>query len=210
MRSARSKTVTSCPALLSCAAADSPAGSAADDRDLLASPAVGRVRDDPTLLETTIDDVAFNRFDGDRRLVNPQRTRPLTRSRTDTTGELREVVCLVQSIEGLLPIVMIDEVVPFGDEVMHRTPRRRPADDLAGVTERNPTVHAPRPLMLENLQLERLIKLIPVLDALERVTLSRRLTRELFESGRFTHLSLVDRDCENHGIHGRYGKVQRR
>jgi len=60
-------------------------------------------------------------------------------------------------------------------------------ENVAGMAEWNPAVHAPRTLMLQHLELNRLVELVPVLNPLQRITLPRRLTRKLLESCWLTH-----------------------
>src|SRR5690606_32594618 len=148
---------------------------AADDGDVLPGALQRRRRVDPALLEAPVDDAALDRLDRDRRFVDAQRARAFAGGRTDAPGELGKVVGLVQSIERLAPVVVIDQVVPLGDEVMDGAAGRRAGEDIAGVAEGNAAVHAPRALLLQDLQRDRLGELVPVADPLPRITLVRRL-----------------------------------
>ena len=58
----------------------------------------------------------------------------------ERAGELREVVGGVQAVDGLAPLVAVDEVVPVGDEVAERA---------ALVAEGDAAVHAARALLAQ-------------------------------------------------------------
>src|SRR6185437_5809106 len=92
----------------------------ADDRDLFAGLPVSRLRPDPSFRESAIDDGAFDRLDGDRRVLEVERARSLAGRRADASGEFREVVGRKQIARGLPPIAAIDEIVPVGDLVVDR------------------------------------------------------------------------------------------
>ena len=133
MRSARSNTVTVCPARVSCCAAARPAGPGADDGDRLAGQ-TGRVdRLHPALVESVVDDLDLDLLDGHRILVDPEHAGRLTRRRAQPPGELREVVGRVQPVDGVAPAVAVDQVVPLGNQVAQRA---------AVVAERDTAVHA--------------------------------------------------------------------
>ena len=156
MRSARSNTVTSWPARVSCCAAASPAGSEPDDGDLLAGQLVRRQRHDPALVERVVDDLDLDLLDGHRVLVDAEHARRLARRRAQPARELGEVVGGVQAFDGIAPAVPVDQVVPLGDEVTQRTPV---------VAERNPAIHAAGGLVLQHVVGEVLVDLVPVAEA---------------------------------------------
>ena len=80
-----------------------------------------RLRDDPALLETALDDAVLDVLDRDRRRVDTEHTRPFTGRGTDTPGELGEIVGAMQPLERLAPEPAVDEIVPLGDQVVDRT-----------------------------------------------------------------------------------------
>ena len=100
-RSARSKTVTACPALLSCAAAAKPAGPEPMTATFLPVRVSGGSADDPAFLPTLVDDRAFDVLDRDRRRVDAEHARAFARRGADAAGEFGKVVGLVQPIERL-------------------------------------------------------------------------------------------------------------
>ena len=95
----------------------------ADDRDLLAGPRRRRLGLEP-LRDGAIGDRAFDRFDGDRVLVDVERAGRFARRRADPAGDFRKIVGRMQIARGLVPVAGIDEVVPVGDLVVDRAARR--------------------------------------------------------------------------------------
>src|SRR5262249_52023039 len=83
----------------------------ADDRNLLAGLALRFVGLE-SLLDRTIGDFAFDRFDGDRVLVDVECTGCFARGWTDAPGHFREVVRRMQIARRFFPVAAIDEVVP--------------------------------------------------------------------------------------------------
>ena len=74
--------------------------------------------------------------------VDAEHAGRLARRRAQPAGELGEVVGGVQPLDGLVPVVAVDQVVPVGDEVAERA---------AVVAERDAAVHAARRLGCERL-----------------------------------------------------------
>jgi hypothetical protein len=74
--------------------ASKTSGTRSDNGNGLARAILGRRRDHPAHLETTINDGALDRLDTDGILVDAENASTLTGSRADTTGELWEVVGL--------------------------------------------------------------------------------------------------------------------
>ena len=156
MRSARSKTVTSWPARVSCCAAASPAGPEPTTATRLPVLARRHDRRDPALFPRAVDDLDLDLLDRDRRLVDAEHARGLARRRAQPAGELGEVVGGVQPLARRVPVVAVHEVVPLRDEVPERA---------AGVAERDAAVHAARALRAHLLRREVLVDLLPVEDA---------------------------------------------
>src|ERR1043166_8847437 len=127
-----------------------PRGTGADDRDFLSRPRRGRLGDDPAHLEALVDDRLLDVLDRDRLVVDAQNARPLARRGTDAPGELGEVVRLVEPLEGVMPLVAVDEVVPFGDQIVDRAARRHAAQKRPRMAERDAAIHAARTLLLES------------------------------------------------------------
>jgi hypothetical protein len=73
--------------------------------DGLAGHALWSVRSNPTLVEGLINNRDFNFLDGHCWLVDTEHTGRLTRSWAEATGELREVVGLVKTLNGGLTLV---------------------------------------------------------------------------------------------------------
>ena len=98
-----------------------------------------------------------------------------------------KLLVLASRIQRLPPLPAVDEVVPLGDEVVDRAARRHPGDELPGVAEGDPAVHAARALRAQGLLGVGRVRLAPVLDPLQRRALVLRLPLVLHESGRLAH-----------------------
>src|SRR5207253_3014838 len=109
----------------------------------LAGQPLGSLRAHRAGLPGAVDDRDLDVLDRDRVLVDAQHARRLARSRAQPTGELREVVGRVQTLDRGVPVVAPDQVVPLRDEVAQRA---------ALVTERDAAVHAATGLGLDDRQ----------------------------------------------------------
>ena len=112
-----------------------------DDGNLLAGVDRRRLRHDKAQLIGLVGNRLLDGLDGDRRILEVQRASLLTRRGTDAAGKFREVVGGVEVADRLFPIVVIDQIVPVGDLVMHWTAGR-------AVTIGNAAIHAARRLLL--------------------------------------------------------------
>jgi hypothetical protein len=97
---------------------------------------------------------------------------------TEHTRELGEVVGLVQAVDGLLPVLAVDEIVPVGDQVPQRTAR---------VAEGHAAVHAARGLAAQLIVGHRLVDVAVVLEALLDGPLRRGLAPDLEETPGIPH-----------------------
>jgi hypothetical protein len=79
-----------------------------NDRDCLASADLGRLRNHPTHLETSVDNGTLDRLDANGIFVDSQNTSTLTRGRADTAGELGEVVGHQETVKSIFPLVLKD------------------------------------------------------------------------------------------------------
>src|SRR5207302_4092330 len=120
-----------------------PGGTAADHGDALAGAVRRRLRLHPALVPGAVDDRDLDLLDGDRVVVDRQNAGRLAGRGADAAGELGEVVGVVEAGDGALPVVLVDEVVPFGDEV---------AQGAAVVAEGNAAVHAAGALLADGLR----------------------------------------------------------
>src|SRR5262249_29895891 len=155
MRSARSNTITEWPARLSCCATASP-GTGTDHGHLLSRAHARRLGPHPALVERVIDDRDLDCLDRDAVVVAAEHARAVARGWTQSPGELGEVVGRVQPLDGVTPAVLVDEIVPVGDQVAERA---------ALMTERNAAVHAPRALLSQIVDREGQVHLLPVAQA---------------------------------------------
>src|SRR5438876_2148872 len=95
-----------------------PGRSGADYRHLLSGSFGGRLGDDPTFLESLIDDRTFDALDRDRRLVDAEHARAFAWGRAHPAGKFREVVGLMKALQRLAPQTAIDQVGPLGDQIV--------------------------------------------------------------------------------------------
>src|ERR1019366_1750055 len=133
---------------------------------------------DPSLVESAVDDGLFDLLDRHRVVVDGKDTCRFARGRTQAAGELREVVGGVESLDGRLPVVTEDEVVPLRDEIPERT---------SVVTEGNAAVHAARALVAQHLQRQWEVDLAVVTDALRHRSLLRGVSRVLQKTSAGRH-----------------------
>ena len=91
---------------------------------------------DPALGKGIVYDAVLYVLNGDRWGVDAQHTGALARGGASAARELGEVVGLEQLPQGLLPVVLEDQVVPLGNDVAQGTA-------VARLTEGNSTIHAP-------------------------------------------------------------------
>src|SRR6185369_8162859 len=84
-------------------------------------PSFRRTRNNPTLIETTIDDRTLDRLDCHWLFSDRTHTRSFTRRGANSPRELRKVVCFVQELERRLPTATMNEIVPVGNQIVERT-----------------------------------------------------------------------------------------
>ncbi|MFM1944679.1 MAG: hypothetical protein RI897_3661 [Verrucomicrobiota bacterium] len=149
-------------------------GAGADDGDLFARAFGWRVRSDPAFVPATVHDGALDLFDGDWGAVESDRAGAFARGRADAAGELREVVGFVEAIEGFAPESPVDEVIPFGDEVIDWAAGGHAADEGSGVAEGYATIHAACCLLAEVFFGQVAVELIPVADSFKSWTIQRK------------------------------------
>mmetsp|Transcript_58112 Transcript_58112/g.142065 ORF Transcript_58112/g.142065 Transcript_58112/m.142065 type:complete len:215 (+) Transcript_58112:1138-1782(+) len=148
-----------------------PCWSRPDDGDRHTTPLGRDPGCDFSVSKGTVDDGVFDVLDGDRTIDKSSNARTLARRGTDPAGEFREVVCAVQPINRLVPLVLVDKVVPFGDQVV---------DGATGIrlTERRSAIHTPCSLDLPfqvgvgniDVTFGDRVDLLPIHQPLKRVT----------------------------------------
>ncbi len=116
-----------------------PRRSRANHSDFFAGLHIGEFGFDPAVRPGAIDDRALDGFDCHRTIVNVQRASGFARCRTNAAGELRKIIRRMKIARSLLPIGVIDEVVPIRDLIVDRA---------AAVAKRNPAIHAACRLIL--------------------------------------------------------------
>ncbi len=139
-----------------------------------------RCRHDPAFRPRVVNNRILDVLDRDGRIGDPQDTRAFARRRASATGELREIVGLVKSLAGFLPAIVVDQVVPFGDQIIDRTTG-------TGLAERNTAIHAPRPLFLQLLDTRLGVDFVVVIDANDGQSPRNFFAIEFLESSWLTH-----------------------
>src|ERR1700730_11735970 len=76
----------------------------------------------PSRLKPPVDDRQFDILDCNRRVVDAEDARTFTWRRTDAAGKFRKVVSLMQSVESLTPVPSINQIIPFGNQIVDGTP----------------------------------------------------------------------------------------
>src|SRR5690606_23427091 len=104
----------------------------ADHGDFLARLATGRLGRHPALRPALVDNGVLDGLDAHRIVVDVQGTGRLAGGGTHAAGELGEVVGGVQHFQRAMPILLVDQVVPVGNDVV---------DGTAAGAERNAAVH---------------------------------------------------------------------
>src|SRR5262245_31179620 len=93
----------------------------------------------------------------------------------------------MEAIERLAPEAAINEVVPFGNEIIDRAARSHAVKQRAGMAKGHPAVHAASALLLELLFIAMLMELMPIPNARARRPSHRQLAAKLHKSGWFAH-----------------------
>src|SRR5215471_4692543 len=155
-------------------------GTGADDCNRFPAPIFRRSRTDPALEKSSLDDVLLILLNRDRWLSDTQHARSLTRSRTNASGKLREIVGGVQLTHGFFPIPTINVVVPIRNEIVDRT---------TGLTERHTAIHAARALFAELVFRKVLIDFEPVVHALDNRPARSLFAVVIHEACRLTHVA---------------------
>ena len=96
----------------------------------------------PAFVKPLVDDVPLDDPDRHRVTVNPQDAGRLAGGRTEASSKFREIVRRMQRLQRILPSSAMNQIVPFGDEVHHRTA-------IMALAEGHPAVHTARALGFE-------------------------------------------------------------
>ena len=130
-------------------------------------------------VEGAVDDRVLDLFDRDRvALADLEHARGLARRGAQTTGELGKVVRRVQLRDRVLETVVVDEVVPVGDQVPERA---------AVVTEGHAAVHAAGALLAQLLHRANEQELLVIVRALGRVPVGDPVALDLQEAAELAH-----------------------
>ena len=84
---------------------------------------------------------------GDLRLMDAAGAGAFTGRGTYPAGEFREAVGHQQTLRRRFPLAAVEQVVPFGNQVVKRTAGGQASDHQTAVAEGHGTAHAPRRLL---------------------------------------------------------------
>ena len=155
-------------------------GTAADDGDTLAGGLLGRLGMNPAFVPRSFDNRPLDELDGDGRLVDAEHAGGFAGSGTDAARKLGEVIRRVQAANGGFPTVVVDEIVPVGDEIVDRA---------AGVAEGHAAVHAASALLALLFFGEWLVDFEPVANALVGLAARGLFPLKLKKSCDLTHVA---------------------
>jgi hypothetical protein len=99
--------------------------------------------------------------------MTPRTQEPSQGAGQTRPGELREVVRLVEAVQGFPPTAPVDEVVPLRDEVVDRAAAGHARHEMAGVAKGGAAVHAARALFGQVLFGGFDLEFVPILDPLQ-------------------------------------------
>ena len=155
-----------------------PRGARPDDGDCLACVYGRCLRRHPAFFPTFVDDEMFNRLDAYGVVVDVQRARRFAWCRAHSAGEFWEIVGAVQGVERLLPVAVVDQVVPIRDDVVDWAPR---------LAKRNAAIHAARALLFGFVVFQRHHEFAVVIETRFRRFSSFAQALKFHESGNFSH-----------------------
>ena len=104
----------------------------------------------------------------------PEHARAFARRGTNAAGEFGKIIGLVQTLQRFFPETAINQIVPFRNQIVDRAAGGHAADQRAGVAKRNAAIHAARALLAQFRPPIVMVKLVPVLDPLQRRTVQRQ------------------------------------
>ena len=132
----------------------------------------------PPAVESVFDDGFFDLFDGDRRFVDGEYAGLFAGGRAEAAGKFGKVVGGQQLLQGILPAMAVNRVVPVRDAVAQRA---------AGMTGGYAAIHAARGLGVEFVFGKGLVDFPEIADSLLYRTLLGQFSIMFHESRGFAH-----------------------
>ena len=136
-----------------------------DDRDFLAGPHRWRLGP-KSFRYGAVGDLAFDRFDGNRVLVDVERARGFARRRAHPTGDFRKIVGRMQIARRFVPVAGINEIVPVRDLVVDWAAWRPGRERARALAIGHAAIHATRCLGAVVRLGQRLHKFVPMANPL--------------------------------------------
>ena len=172
-----------------------PGGTAAHHRDAL-SRARGRGMGlHMAACEGIFNDAELILANGDLRLMDAAGAGAFTGRGTYPAGEFREAVGHQQTLRRRFPLAAVEQVVPFGNQVVKRTAGWQASDHQAAVAEGHGTAHAPRRLLPLLLLGKQAVDLVPVVQPLQRVAVRRQLAVIFQKTKQLAHAQPSSLSC---------------
>ena len=135
-----------------------------------------------------LDDAELVVPDGDGIAVHPADTGPLAGSGTDPSGELREIVGLQQTAQGVEGVLRPNHVVPLGNQVVKGTAEGPSFPLHSRLAVGHAAVHAPAPLLPPDRGPQGDAEGLPVPDPFLRRAAGGLLPVILQKSSCFSHI----------------------
>ena len=157
--------------------------SRADDGDRLAGLLLRGIGPHMAELIGLVGQRLLDGLDGDRNVLEVQRAGFLARRRTDAAGELREIVGRMQVADRVVPVLVVDEVVPVRNLVVDGAARRPMAIGHAAI-------HAARSLFLDLLVRHRQREFAEMPDAVRSRLVLVHLPVDLEKTCYLAHVSV--------------------
>ena len=154
--------------------------STADDCDALAGSFLGWVRSNPTFVKGLIDDGDFDILNRYRWIGDPQHTGAFAWCWTNPPRKLGEIICFMKSIHRFAPPTLINQIVPFRNQVV---------DGAAGcrLTKRYAAIHASSTLHSEQIFLGLCVDFVVIVQTYNRQSPLNLLAFKFLEPGWLSH-----------------------
>src|SRR5690606_31780935 len=162
-----------------------------DDGNRLAGLVGGRLRHDMAEFISLVAQRLFHGLDCNGRVFKVERACFLARGGADAAREFREIIGQMQVTDRLIPVVVIDEIVPVRDLVVDRAARRPMA-------EWNAASHATRCLLLHSAIRHWNGEFAEVTDTIRRWLVLCHLPVDFKKTSYLTHFVLLSL-CEARG-----------
>ena len=151
-------------------------------RDSLSASKLWRISNNPAFFKALVGNCTFDILDGNRWFVNGKYTGAFARSRTHAASELGKVVGLMQAVQCVLPMPVVNQIIPFWNEVIDGTA-------IGGLTKRDAAVHAPGSLFSQMLLAMIGVYFVEIQQPLHRISIGLGFALKFLKSCWLSHLN---------------------